>query len=95
MKLPSDTIGTGANKILYTTLKIAGLIAGIALLYWFVSRSNLAGIWDQLRLINVKFIFLIAATFAGYLMVTIAATPATFPCRASSSSARSAKASPR
>jgi uncharacterized protein (TIRG00374 family) len=72
MKLPSDTIGTGANKILFTTFKIAGLMAGIALLYWFVSRSNLAGIWDQLRLINVKFIFLIAATFAGYLMVTIA-----------------------
>jgi uncharacterized protein (TIRG00374 family) len=74
MKLPSDTTGTGANRnhLLYTIFKIAGLIAGIALLYWFVSRSNLAGIWDQLRLINVKFIFLIVATFAGYLMVTIA-----------------------
>ncbi|OHD70388.1 MAG: hypothetical protein A2W19_16450 [Spirochaetes bacterium RBG_16_49_21] len=74
MKLPSDIAGARAHKnhVFYTISKIAGLAAGITLLYWFVSRSNLTAIGDQLKLINVNFIFLIAATFTGYLMVTIA-----------------------
>ena len=74
MKLPSELKESQAPKknIFYTLAKIAGLLLGIGLVYWFVSRSNLTGIMDQLERINVKFFFLIAATFGGYLAVTFA-----------------------
>src|SRR5271157_2461574 len=74
MKLPSELKGSQAPKknIVYTLAQIAGVLLGIALIYWFASQSNLAGILDQLKRINVKFFFLIAATFGGSLVVTLA-----------------------
>ncbi|MBN2160423.1 MAG: flippase-like domain-containing protein [Spirochaetes bacterium] len=53
-------------------LRGGGLALGIFLIYWFASKSNLSGIADELRLINVRFVFLIAVTFIAYLMVTLA-----------------------
>jgi glycosyltransferase 2 family protein len=74
MKLPSDLTETPAPKKRYARhiIRAAGLILGIFLIYWFASQSPLTGIWDQLKLINVKFVFLIGVTFVAYLMVTIA-----------------------
>ncbi len=74
MKLPSDMTGPparkkGAGRLL---IKAAGLTVGIFLIYWFVSRSNLTGIREQLLHINYNFAYLIAATFTAYLMVTLA-----------------------
>ena len=74
MKLPSDLAGTTAPKksTVQYLIRAAGLLLGIFLIYWFASRSPLTGIWEQLKLFNVKFIFLIAVTFIAYLMVTLA-----------------------
>ena len=74
MKLPSDLTETPTPKKSYARhiVRAAGLILGIFLIYWFASQSPLTGIWDQLKLINVKFVFLIGVTFVAYLMVTIA-----------------------
>lgn len=74
MKLPSDLAETPAPKKsrVHYILRAAGLLLGIFLIYWFASQSNLTGIWDQLKLINVRFFLLIAVTFIAYFMVTIA-----------------------
>jgi hypothetical protein len=74
MKLPSDILEPQPPKknTLHTIAKAASLLLGMALIYWFVSRSNLTGIWDQLKRINVNFFFVIAVTFAGYVMTAIA-----------------------
>ena len=74
MKLPSDMAVAPARKkgVGQLLIKAAGLLLGIFLIYWFVSRSNLSGIREQLLHINYNFVFLIAATFAAYLMVTLA-----------------------
>jgi uncharacterized protein (TIRG00374 family) len=74
MKLPSDLTESPVPQKNYTRhiVRTAGLILGIFLIYWFASRSPLTGIWGQLKLINVKFVFLIAVTFIAYLMVTLA-----------------------
>ena len=61
----------GKNK-LQILIKIGGLLLGIFLIYWFISKSNLSGIVGQLQRINFNFIFLIGVTFSAYLMVTIA-----------------------
>ena len=74
MKLPSDLAETPApkkSKVQYI-IRAAGLLLGIFLIYWFASKSNLTGIWDQLKLVNVRFFLLIAVTFIAYLMVTLA-----------------------
>ncbi len=74
MKLPSDLAETPApkkSKVQYI-LRAAGLLLGIFLIYWFASRSNLTGIWDQLKLVNIRFLLLIAVTFIAYFMVTLA-----------------------
>jgi uncharacterized protein (TIRG00374 family) len=74
MKLPSDLAEAPAPRKSRARLFIraAGLLLGLFLIYWFVSRSPLTGIWDQLKLINMRFVFLIAVTFVAYLMVTVA-----------------------
>lgn len=74
MKHPSDQAEVQAprKKWLRHLLRAGGLLLGIFLIYWFASKSNLSGIADQLRLINVRFILLIAVTLVAYLMVTIA-----------------------
>ncbi len=74
MKLSSELKESQAPKksIYYTLAKIAGVLLGIGLICWFVSQSNPAGILDQLKRVNIKFFYLIAATFVGYLAVTLA-----------------------
>ena len=74
MKLPSDLAETPAPKKsrVHYILRAAGLLLGIFLIYWFASQSNLTGIWDQLKRINVRFFLLIVVTFIAYFMVTIA-----------------------
>lgn len=74
MKLPSDLAERPAQKKSKSRIIIraAGLLLGIFLIYWFASRSNLTGIWDQLQLINMRFFLLITVTFIAYLMVTVA-----------------------
>lgn len=74
MNLPSDLAEKPApkkSKVQYI-IRAAGLLLGIFLIYWFASKSNLSGIWDELRLVNVRFFLLIAVTFIAYLMVTLA-----------------------
>jgi glycosyltransferase 2 family protein len=74
MKLPSDLAETPAPKksrVQYI-IRAAGLLLGIFLIYWFASKSNLSEIWDQLKLVNIRFVMLIAVTFIAYLMVTLA-----------------------
>lgn len=74
MKLPSDLAEAPAPKKsrVQLIIRAAGLMLGLFLIYWFVSKSPLAGIGEQLRLVNVRFVFLIAVTFVAYLMVTVA-----------------------
>jgi glycosyltransferase 2 family protein len=74
MKLPSDLTEAPAPKKNRTRslLRAGGLLLGIFLVAWFVSQSPLTGIGDQLKLVNVRFSFLIAVTFVAYLMVTVA-----------------------
>ncbi|HOT46912.1 MAG TPA: lysylphosphatidylglycerol synthase transmembrane domain-containing protein [Spirochaetota bacterium] len=74
MKLPSDLAEKQAPKKsrAHYILRTAGLLLGIFLIYWFASKSNLSGIWDQLKLINVRFSLLIAVTFIAYFLVTMA-----------------------
>lgn len=74
MKLPSDLAEAPAPKKNKARLFIraAGLLLGLFLIYWFVSKSPLTGIWDQLKLVNIRFLFMIAVTFVAYLMVTVA-----------------------
>jgi glycosyltransferase 2 family protein len=74
MKLPSDLTETPAPKKnrARPVIRAVGLLLGLFLIYWFVSRSPLTGIREQLALINVRFLFLIAVTFVAYLMVTVA-----------------------
>src|SRR4030042_2328670 len=74
MKLPSDLTESPAPQKNYARhiIRVAGLILGIFLIYWFASRSPLTGIWDQLKRVNIKFVYLIGVTFIAYLMVTLA-----------------------
>jgi glycosyltransferase 2 family protein len=74
MKLPSDLAGTPAPKKskVQHLIRAAGLLLGIFLIYWFASQSPLTGIAEQLKRINVKFVFMIAVTFVAYMMVTLA-----------------------
>jgi glycosyltransferase 2 family protein len=74
MKLPSELAETPAPKKskAHYIIRAAGLLLGIFLIYWFASKSNLTGIWDQLKFINLRFFLLIAVTFIAYLMVTVA-----------------------
>ncbi len=74
MKLPSDLAETPAPKksTVHYIARAAGLLLGIFLIYWFASKSNLSEIWDQLKLVNIRFVLLIAITFIAYLMVTLA-----------------------
>ncbi len=74
MKLPSDLAEKPAPKKSKTrfVIRAAGLLLGIFLIYWFASKSNLTGIWDQLKLINIRFFLLVTVTFIAYLMVTVA-----------------------
>lgn len=74
MKLPSDLTESPAPQKNYARyiVRATGLILGIFLIYWFASRSPLTGIWDQLKHINLKFVYLIGVTFVAYLMVTLA-----------------------
>ena len=74
MKLPSDLAEAPAPKKsrVQLIIRAAGLLLGLFLIYWFVSKSPLAGIGEQLKLVNVRFVFLIAVTFVAYLMVTVA-----------------------
>ncbi len=74
MKLPSDLAEAPApkkNRVRFI-IRAAGLLLGLFLIYWFVSKSPLTGIGEQLMLVNVRFVFLIAVTFVAYLMVTVA-----------------------
>jgi uncharacterized protein (TIRG00374 family) len=74
MKLPSDLTESPAPQKNYLrhVIRASGLALGIFLIYWFASRSPLTGIWDQLKSVNVRFVYLIGVTFIAYLMVTLA-----------------------
>lgn len=74
MKLPSDIAVKERRKrsIGYYLIRSAGLLLGIFLVYWFVSRSDLNGIWEQLQRFNIFFLTIIAATFTAYFMATAA-----------------------
>lgn len=53
-------------------IKIIALLLGIFLLSYFVSKTNIQAIVDQLFNIKFNFIFLIINTFIAYLLVSIA-----------------------
>ncbi len=74
MKLPAKAQDDrkGKKGLLYHLARGAALCGGVFLIYWFVSRTDLTGIGDQLVAVNVRFLALIGATFTGYLMVTYA-----------------------
>lgn len=75
MRSPSDDIEImkkkdGERKSLpRMLLRILALLFGIALIAWFVSKSNPAEIWHQLQSINIRFALLIFVTFCAYMMV--------------------------
>ncbi len=74
MATPDNSGLQSGNKrgLPYHLARGAALLGGVFLIYWFVSRTDLTGIGDQILLIHFRFIFLIAATFIAYLMVTYA-----------------------
>ena len=77
MELPSDIAESTEktkpkHKPIYFIFKAIALIGGLVLIGWFVSKSNPAEIWAQLRNINIKFLLLVGVTFIAYLLVSIA-----------------------
>ena len=52
-------------------IKGIGLIAGIALIYWFFSNANLGEIWQQVSSIGFKFLFLVFVMFFGFYIDTL------------------------
>ncbi|MBN2078530.1 MAG: flippase-like domain-containing protein [Spirochaetes bacterium] len=74
MKLPAKAQDDrkGKKSLPYRLARAAALLGGVFLIYWFVSRTDLTGIGDQLIAVNVRFLALIGVTFIGYMMVTYA-----------------------
>ncbi len=64
--------GTGKKKsALSLVIRGLMLLCGLALITWFVSKSDPAEIWLQLKRINVRFLLLIAVTFCAYMMIVV------------------------
>ena len=52
--------------------RLLGILIGFVLIYWFVSKSNLEGIWKHIVHIDGNFAFIIGVSFLSYLLVSIA-----------------------
>ena len=75
MKLPSDIKNERpkpAKSRIRLLLKVAAVLAGLLLLYWFARSSDFDEIIFQLVQINVRFLYLLAVTFAAFLIVSYA-----------------------